>query len=102
MDPAALLFAAASLPILIYNAVWYKKERQIGSIYGTFSGIFAFSGALLVVYGFPGYAVMPGTFAILALGAAHAYIREKERPHIIRMALFSLVSAGFLALAVIL
>ena len=102
MDPAALIFAAASLPILVFHSAWYREERQMESLYGIFSGIFAFSGALLVTAGFPGSMILPGTFGILALGSLHAYLREKERKKAVKFAVFLAISLGIVLLEVML
>lgn len=102
MDTAALIFASASLPILAFHAVWYREERALESIYGTFSGIFAFSGAIAVTYGFPGYLILPLTFGIMSLGSIHAYLRERKRSMALRAAIFIAVSVGVLLMEVFL
>jgi len=91
VDPAALIFASASLPILVFHAVWYKEERALESIYGIFSGLFAFSAAIMVAYGFPGNMILPATFGILALGSAHAYLKGKEKKSLIKAGAFTAV-----------
>ena len=102
MDIAALIFASASLPILAFHAVWYREERALESVYGIFSGIFAFSGAIAVTYGFPGYLILPVTFGILGLGSIHAYLREKKAGMALRAATFIAISAGVLLMEVFL
>ena len=96
VDIAALIFASASLPILAFHAVRYREERALESIYGVFSGLFAFSAAILVTYGFPGSIILPATFAILSLGSLHAYLREKRTGRAIGALIFITVSIGIL------
>ena len=102
MDLGALLFASASLPILIFHGMWYREERKIESVYGIFSGLFAFFGALVVVYGLSGTVIMPSTFAILSLGSFHAYFIEKDRKTIIKASAFLIVSIAIVILEVML
>ena len=102
MDIAALIFASASLPILAFNAIWYREERALESIYGIFSGIFAFSGALAVTYGFPGYLILPLSFGIMGLGSIHAYMRERRTGRAVRAGLFIAASIGLFLMEVVL
>ena len=102
MDLSAILFASASLPILLFNAFWYREERNIEGAYGIFSGIFALSGALLVTAGFPGNLVLPITFSILSVGSIHAYLKDRKRSKVLRASIFIAITAAIIVLEALL
>lgn len=79
MEFPAILMASAGIPMIFFNGFWYWKDKEIYEIYGVFSGFFAFSGALLVTFGFPGSLILPGTLGILSLGSFHENITKRDR-----------------------
>ncbi|HEC89515.1 MAG: hypothetical protein DRN12_04600 [Thermoplasmata archaeon] len=68
MDLAVIILAMTSMSILIHNAYWSYRDREITTYYGVFSGLYTVSAAISVVYGFPGDLVIPIAFAIIGVG----------------------------------
>ena len=96
MDMAVLILAATSIPILAHSIYWLMREREVDMYYGIASGIYTFSAAIGVSYGFPGNMVMPGAFALIGIGAIHAFFAAGERSKIAKGAIF--LSLAFLIL----
>ncbi len=94
MDPAVIILAMASVPILAHNIYWLHREGKVDTYYGIFSGIYTAAGAVGVAYGYPGNLIMPVSFAIIGLGGLHAFMVEKKRGKIIKAALFLALGAG--------
>ncbi len=94
MDPAVLVLAATSVPVLGHNAYWLYREREVDLYYGVLSGIFTFIGAVLVAYGFPGSLIMPLAFGIIAIGGFHGFIKVKKRGKLVKGILFAALSMG--------
>ena len=102
MDPAVFILASASIPLLLHNIYWHRKEGKIEGIYGIIAGLFGFSGAFAIMYGFPGNLLIPITLGIITAGHIHAYLMEKERSSAVKSGIFAGITSLIVLLEVLL
>ncbi len=102
MDPAVLILASSSLPILAHNAYWLHRERSVDGYYGIIAGIYTFIAAILVAFGFPGSLIMPVSFGIISLGGFHSFYENKRRGKIAKGIAFLALAAGIYLAGVLL
>ncbi len=92
MDFAVVILSLSSLPILAHNIYWTYREKEVDQYYGIVSGIYTFSTAIMVAFGFPGNMVMPVAFGIIGTGAFHAYLINKKKFTLVKGIIFIALS----------
>jgi len=79
MDGAAILLAAAPLPILIYYVSMYSDGHRLSDLFGAISAVWAFLAVFLMFGGLPGILLFPVMLGTSALGGFLEYGRSRRK-----------------------